>query len=271
MGIAVDLFHIVVLSVVQGLTEFLPVSSSGHLILVPKLLGWPDQGHLMDVAVHLGTLAAVLLYSRKDVGRMIVGLWMLVRGKRDPGARLAFLILVATLPVIPAGFLMEKFEDSFRNLALVGWTTLGYGALLWIVDRATLTVKRMEHVSYLEAFLIGIAQCLALVPGTSRSGVTMTAARLFGYERAEAARFSFLMSIPTISAAGLLAVLHIVKSGDAEMGADALLAAGFSFLTGLVAIWILMAWLKRATFTPFAVYRLALGGALLFLAYGLGW
>lgn len=269
-GVWVTLLQILVLAVVQGITEFLPISSSGHLVLVPAVTGWPDQGLDMDVAVHVGTLLAVLLYFRRDVWGMAVGVTRIARGRRDPLGRLALQIVVATLPVVVAGFLLRDVIGTVgRLIAVIGWTTLVYGILLWVIDRLCMTVKRAEHMTWSDTLVIGVAQVLALVPGTSRSGITMTAARMLGYERGEAARISMLLSIPTILGAGVLSGWHIAESGDWQLTHAALIAAGLAFLAALVAIALLMAWLKRASYTPFAIYRIVLGLGLLAWAYGM--
>ncbi|MEQ8195310.1 MAG: undecaprenyl-diphosphate phosphatase [Rhodospirillales bacterium] len=263
------LLHIVVLALVQGISEFLPVSSSGHLALVPILTGWPDQGLIVDVAVHVGTLIAVLLYFWRDIVMMIMGLWRFVRGRKDPGARLAGLLVVATIPVVGAGYVLnDHFPDYLRSLEVIAWTTLGFGILLYIADKLGMTVRRIEHLRIGDAVIIGIAQVLALVPGTSRSGITMTAARIVGMERPDAARFSMLMSIPAILGAGTLKTLELIERGDAQLTSAALTAGGLAFVAALIAIAALMAWLKRASFTPFVIYRILLGGGLLALSYG---
>jgi undecaprenyl-diphosphatase len=266
----VSLTQIIVLAVVQGLTEFLPISSSGHLALVPMLTKWPDQGLPMDVAVHVGTMFAVVIYFWRDLWAMTVGLARFVRGKRDPAARLAIQIIVATIPVLAAAWAFERcVGDAVRVMTVIGWTTLVYGILLYAADRACLTVKRVEHATYGDALIIGMAQILALVPGTSRSGITMTAARLLGYERPEAAKFSFLMSVPTIAAGGFWLILKLREANDTALTDDALAAMALAFATGFVAIAFMMRWLRRSSFTPFVIYRLILGAVVLSLAYGL--
>lgn len=263
------LLHIVVLALVQGITEFLPISSSAHLILVPRFTDWPDQGLAMDVAVHVGTLLAVMLYFWRDLVFMVSGLWRLTKGKRDPGAKLSFQIVVATIPVVIAGLLFSKFvPDGLRSIEVIAWATLGFGVLLFVTDKIGMTIRRIEHLTYMDAIIIGLAQVLALIPGTSRSGITMTAARLLGFERAESARFSMLMSIPTIMAAGILIGKKIYESGDTQLTSDAIMAGGLAFSSALLIIFFMMAWLKRASFTPFVIYRLLLGGALLTVVYG---
>lgn len=260
--------HLIVLAIVQGITEFLPISSSAHLILVPYLTGWPDQGVMLDVAVHVGTLGAVVVYFRRDVWDMIVGLARLLAGRRNPGARLALQIVAATVPVVIAGWFVKQYGvEHLRRIDVIAWATLGFGVLLYFVDRMSMTVRRIEHMVFGSALLIGCAQVLALIPGTSRSGITMTAARWMGYERTEAARFSMLMSIPVIVAAGALEGLDLYRAGDAELTVSVAVAVVLAFGAALAAIGLMMRWLERASFTPFVVYRVVLGGALLWLTY----
>ena len=261
--------HIVVLALIQGVSEFLPVSSSGHLALTPLLAGWPDQGLTMDIAVHVGTLGAVMLYFWRDIAGMLSGLLMAARGRSDPHARLAGLIVLATIPVIGVGLLLNSYGvDGLRSINVIAWATLGFGIVLWITDKAGMTLRRVEHLGIGDAIIIGLAQVLALIPGTSRSGITMSAARMLGMERADAARFSMLLSIPTILGAGTLAGLELYQSGDARLTSDAFLAAGLAFIAALISIAVLMAWLKRSSFTPFVIYRIILGCGLLAFSYG---
>ena len=261
-------FHLVVLALVQGITEFLPISSSGHLILVPVLTGWPDQGLVLDVAVHVGTLGAVLLYFRRDVWQMLAGVALLIAGRRNPGARLALLLVAATVPVVVAGAGLKYVgSEGLRNVTVIGWTTLVFGVVLFAADRWCLTLRRIEHMPMASALAIGLAQVLALVPGTSRSGITMTAARALGYERQAAARFSMLLSIPVIIAAGTLEGLELYAAGDAVLTASVAIAVALAFVSALGAIGFLMKWLRRASFTPFVIYRIGLGAYLLWLAY----
>jgi undecaprenyl-diphosphatase len=264
----VSTLQIVVLAVVQGITEFLPISSSAHLILTPHLFGWPDQGLLVDLAVHIGSLVAVLVYFWRDILMMLYGLPRLFTDPRDPGARLIVLILVATIPAVVIGvFAKHTVETEFRSIALIGWTTVIWGIVLYIGDRWGATVRRIEHLTVGTALVIGIAQAIAMVPGTSRSGITMTTARFLGLQRADAARFSFLLSIPTIAGAGILGVKDLMQTGSAELQHDALFAAIIACATAFGAIWFLMNYLKRATFTPFVIYRVLLGLGLLTWVY----
>ncbi len=263
-------FHLVVLALVQGVTEFLPISSSAHLVLVPWITGWKDQGLILDVAVHVGTLGAVMAYLWRDIVDMLDGLWGALKGKgMNAEARLAFYLVFATLPVIAAGYAMTKlYPDGIRSIEVIGWATLGFGVVLWLTDRFGLTLRRMEHLNLSDAMIIGFAQCLALIPGTSRSGITMAAARMLGMERSDCARFSMLLSIPTIVGAGTLEGLKLYQIGNTMEISLALTAIGLSFVAALIAIALMMAWLKRASFMPFVVYRILLGGVLLGAVYG---
>ncbi|MFP4244228.1 MAG: undecaprenyl-diphosphate phosphatase [Ectothiorhodospira sp.] len=268
-----DPLQIVVLAIVQGITEFLPISSSAHLILFPRLAGWEDQGLAFDVAVHLGTLLAVVGYFRRDVlamgrdwGR---SLWL---RRRVGDSRLAWAVLLGTVPVGLCGLLFnDVISQALRSPLVIAWTTLGFGLLLWLSDGVARRVPRPrdEHsLTRLDILLIGCAQALALVPGTSRSGITMTAGLLLGLSRAAAARFSFLLSIPVILLAGGLSTWELV-SGDhpvewVAMGAGVVLSA----LSAYACIHLFLRLLDRLGFLPFVLYRLLLGGMLLFLFRG---
>lgn len=263
--------QIAVLALVQGITEFLPISSSGHLILVPLLTGWPDQGLLLDVAVHVGSLVAVMMYFWRDLRSMLRGLvgWRGERPLEEPGRRLIALVVVGTVPVVLAGLALKLAgTENLRSATVIGWTTLGFGLLLYVADRLGPQERGVQQMGFGSAWAIGLAQVLALIPGTSRAGITMTAARALGLRRDEAARFSMLLSIPTITAAGVLLGLDLIALGETELRADVLLATLLAFLSAWLAIALLMRWLQRATFTPFVLYRCFLGVALLAYAYG---
>ena len=272
-NLIVPFLQILILAAIQGITEFLPISSSGHLILVPNFIGLVDQGLMMDVAVHVGTLAAVIIYFWRDILGMITALFRIFQQmanhrKFDAEFWLFCKLVIATLPTITAGFYDNKYMGAdLRTLELIGWTTLSFGILLFIADKINMTVRKMEHISFRGAFFIGLMQAVALVPGTSRAGITMTAARFLGVERQDAARFSLLLSIPTIIGAGVLKGFELSETENTVLIYDVLMLAGFSFLFALVAISLLMVWLRRASFTPFVIYRILLGSMLLGIVY----
>ena len=201
-----DIAQVLVLALIQGFTEFLPISSSAHLILPGRILGWDDQGLAFDAAVHLGSLTAVFLYFRTDLGSLTRSVWAHVRGGQSTtDSRFAYCLLIASLPIIPVGFISRYFvEAELRNTLVIALTTIGFGFALLIADYIQSTSKRNLEDSELglkSALLIGMAQCLALIPGTSRSGITITTALLAGHSRQSAARISFLISIPAIAGA----------------------------------------------------------------------
>lgn len=269
-----DTSHMIILALIQGITEFLPISSSGHLVLLPAVTSFADQGQLFDVAAHFGTLGAVLLYVRKEIIAMTIG--MATFGTRDKGGlSLALMVIIASLPVILVGLLVELLEPAFLRLAItVAFANLIFAGLLYKADKDYPDTKQADHMTMRDAFFIGVAQIFALIPGTSRSGVTMTAARARGFSRVAAARFSMIMAVPVIAGATLLKSRHFFGDTAAAVGSDTALqagiVAGLSFITALGAITLLMRWLSRADFTIFVYYRLALGLCLIgALALGL--
>lgn len=263
------LTQLTVIALIQGITEFLPVSSSGHLILIPRLTGWQDQGLLIDIAVHVGTLGAVMVYLWRDIALMLCGVWKPAQVRRNPGLRLSGQLAVATIPIlVVGGVVLAEAGDALRSAEVVGWATLGFGMLLLMSDHLTVTINRLEHMTWGRALLIGLAQVLALIPGASRAGVTITAARWLGFERTDAARFSMLMSIPTILAAGAAGAWKLAEAGTPQVWGDALVAAALAFVSAFVAILLMMSWLRRASFTPFFWYRIALGAGILWWVYG---
>ena len=272
-----DTLHIVWLALIQGLTEFLPVSSSAHLILVPSLLGWPDQGLAFDVAVHLGTLIAVIAYFRRDVVTLFFA-WigsvnaLLGRGGSpdrtpSPEARLAWGVILST---IPAGLVGLAFKDvievHFRSPLVIATTTILFGLLLWYADRRARLQRDELSLGWGDFLIIGGAQALALVPGTSRSGITITAGLLLGLTREAAARYSFLLSMPIIVLSGLGVTRDLVQStGPVDwtaLGLGTFLAAVSAF----ACIHLFLATINRLGMTPFVIYRLALG-VLLFIVF----
>ena len=231
-------WHLVLLALVQGITEFLPISSSAHLVLLPRIMHWPDQG------VARARLA-------KD-------------GEWERSRQLVWALVIATLPVVVLGYLFMKtgLVDALRRVDVIAATSIGFGALLWAADRWAPTARRLEGLTLRHALMIGLAQALALVPGTSRSGITMTAARALGFSRPDAARFSMLLAIPTILAASTLGALTLLEEGPDAPWTDALVVLGLSALVAYAGIAGLMRWLDRHDFGPFVVYRLVLGGLL---------
>ena len=264
------LFHLFLIAVIQGVTEFLPVSSSGHLVLLPALTGLEDQGQTLDVAVHVGTLFAVVLYFRRDVARVIAGLPKVARRQiDDQNAWLALCLIIATIPVIVAGliFKVTGLSDLLRSITVIGWMMLIFGLVLYWADRTGLRDKTASEWSLKHAGFMGLAQVLALVPGTSRSGITITAARKLGYERRDAARLAMLMSIPTILASGVLLGGEAVMTMNVALLRDSAIAALFAFFAALAALALMMHFLKSTSFTPYVVYRVALGLLLLWIGY----
>ena len=263
--------HLFLVALIQGVTEFLPVSSSGHLILLPRLTGMADQGLVIDVAVHVGTLGAVILYFWRDVARGLAGLPRLVRGRVDtPGARLALGLVIATIPVVLAGLVLSVtgLERMMRSTAVIGWTMLIFGLVLWWADRRGATALTEVDWTPRHAWIMGLWQAVALIPGTSRSGITISAARWLGYERQEAARLAMLMSIPTIVASGVLLGIDVAQEADSQMARDGAVAAALAFVAALGALTLMMRLLRSISFTPYVIYRVVLGVILLAIAYG---
>lgn len=274
------LLHIIILALVQGITEFLPISSSGHLILVPIVTGWPDQGVLIDVAAHVGTLTAVMIYFWQDTR----GLFMALLGSLGvkPAKRkiegtvyhkLFWALVIATLPIIISGIIFKSagWLNLMRTAEVIGWTSIIFGLLLYWADKVSAVSKTLDKMAIKPALIIGLSQVLALIPGTSRAGITMTAGRWLGFSRTEAARFSMLLSIPTILGAGIFGALDLLENGSDAAIMDGLLVAAFSGFVAFFAIHFFMRWLTHASMTIFVVYRVLLGLGLLFMVYWNGW
>ncbi|MDJ0859192.1 MAG: undecaprenyl-diphosphate phosphatase [Dinoroseobacter sp.] len=265
-----SLFHLFLVATIQGLTEFLPVSSSGHLILLPELTGMQDQGQVIDVAVHVGSLCAVILYFRADVVAATIGFGRLLRGKVDTqGAFLALCLSLATVPVILLGAALHLLglSDALRSMEVIGWTMLGFGLLLYWADQRGETARTANEWTLKDAAIMGLWQALALIPGTSRSGITITGGRFLGYAREDAARLAMLMSIPTIIASGVLLGGEVMMDANAALARDGAIAALFAFVSALLALHFMMRLLRSVSFTPYVVYRVALGLVLLTIAY----
>lgn len=264
------LFHLFLVAVIQGITEFLPVSSSGHLILLPKLTGIDDQGQTIDVAVHIGTLVAVVLYFWADVKSALNGTLRLVQGKIDTqGAFLSLCLIIATIPVVLLGLVLHVtgIDDMMRSTAVIGWTMLIFGLVLYWTDQKGETAKIAARWTIKDAVIMGLWQALALIPGTSRSGITISGARILGYAREDAAKLAMLMSIPTILASGALLGAEVVLDGNALIWRDAGIAVTFAFVAALLALSLMMRLLRSVSFTPYVIYRVILGIILLAIAY----
>ena len=256
------LIQLIVLAIIQGITEFLPISSSAHLILAPLAVkGWADQGPLIDVAAHVGSLGAVLIYFRSETAMLFRGGVDTLRFKASDDRKLFLLIAAATIPTLAlAGvFVVLNISDALRSPWVIGWTSIIFGILLWHADRAPTARSGLEKLTWRDALSVGAAQMIALVPGVSRSGVTMTMARYLGWSRPEAARFSMLLAIPTILALGFFATLEIISEGAGATMTSAAIVAGLSFACAYGAIAVLMRLTQRMSFTPFVIYRVIFG------------
>ena len=263
----------IVLGLIQGLTEFLPVSSSGHLILVPRAFGWPDQGLAFDAALHLGTLAALVAYFRGELIGVMIG---------SVSRRLGAVVLVATVPAGLAALAFGDYiETSLRWPLLIAFTTAFWGVVMLVADRRAAppiaassaggrltTIDPLERVGWGQGLSVGVAQALALIPGTSRSGITITTGLFAGLDRATAARYSFLLGIPITAAAGLKKAFDLSRGGlPAGEAGPLAVAILVSFLSGWFAVWFLVSYLKRRSLTPFVVYRLALAALIVAVWY----
>lgn len=265
-----SLFYLFLVALIQGVTEFLPVSSSGHLILLPYFVGIDDQGQAIDVAVHIGTLGAVIVYFWKDVKIGLLGVPRMLTGKIDtPGAKLAFLLLIATIPVILLGLVLKVtgLSDAMRSIRVIGWTMLLFGLALYWFDQKGVTDKTEQDWSLKDAIILGLWQAVALIPGTSRSGITITGARALGYTREDGAKIAMLMSIPTILASGILLGAEVAGDADWALMKYAGIGAAFAFIAALGALTLMMRLLKSVSFTPYVIYRVILGIALLAISY----
>jgi undecaprenyl-diphosphatase len=256
--------HAAVLGLVQGLTEFLPVSSSGHLILVPHVFGWQDQGLHVDAALHMGTLAALVAYFHRELRAMISGAL---------SRRVAALIVVATIPAGLAGLLFGGMvETNLRSPLLIAFTTAFWAVIMWVADRQTVAGAtgggdQLERIRWSSGLAVGVAQAIALIPGTSRSGITITTGLFTGLDRPTAARYSFLLGIPITAAAGLLKSAQLLDTGvPADAIGPLLFAVLVSFISGWLAVWFLVNYLKRRSLLPFVIYRLILSTIILLVA-----
>jgi undecaprenyl-diphosphatase len=261
--------QIIVLAVVQGLTEFLPVSSSGHLILVPAFFGWADQGLVFDIAVHFGSLGAVCIYFRNDVAGLLRGAGDILTGRGGSlQARMAWCIGIGTVPAAIVGLLLAGWIAAhLRSPFVVVATLAGYGILMAVVDRFAPRDRDISMIGIKDAVIVGVAQALALVPGTSRSGITITAGRLLGFRRQDAARFSFLLSVPVILLATMLQVVKLVTGDEPVAWENLAVAALISGIVAYLSIDIFMRFVSVLGLLPFAIYRLLLASVILYVLY----
>lgn len=260
-----DIVQIIILAIVQGLTEFLPISSSAHLILVPLVLEWPDQGLVFDVAVHLGSLIAVVLYFRQEVMSMLID-WSknLAGGVSTNQSRLAWWIILGTIPAVIVGFLFKGIiETELRSPWVIALATIFFGLLLWVADLRKAKLRNVSQLNFIDVITIGCFQALALIPGTSRSGITMTAGLMLGLTRQAAARFSFLLSIPIIFASGTLQTLELLQASHDIDWFALFLALGLSAISAGICIHLFLSLIEKIGMLPFVIYRLLLGVVLI--------
>ena len=267
-------YQVIILALIQGLTEFLPISSSAHLILPSQILNWQDQGLAFDLAVHVGTLIAVLIFLRKDISSMLLSCWKVILGKGiDNEAKLAMLIVLGTLPAVIIGFFIKDFvESNLRSVLVIAIASIVFGLLLAFVDLKS-SFKKQRELSALNVsnvLFIGFAQALAFIPGTSRSGITITVALALGFTRQSALRFSFLLSIPLILAGGLLSALDMFAAQTTTTAwADVAVATLVAGISAYACIQLFMNWVDRVGMIPFVIYRVILGAVLLVFYFAL--
>ncbi len=262
-----DFWHTLALAILQGLTEFLPISSSAHLILLPRLLGWSDQGLAFDIAVHVGTLMAVVLYFRTELTVMARDWGSSLGGQpQTTESRLAWAVLFGTIPVGLAGLLFNStVETSLRSPMVIAVATIGFGLLLWMSDALGMKVRDEHRLNWKDVLVVGMAQALALIPGTSRSGITMTAGLSMGLSRSGAARFSFLLSIPVILLAGSFEVVELARQSDPVEWNALITGTITSAISAYFCIEFFLKLIERIGMFPFVLYRLLLGTVLLVL------
>lgn len=260
----ISLTHVIIIALIQGLSEFLPVSSSAHLIIIPKLLGWQDQGQVIDVAVHFGTLGAVACYFWRDLLLMLNGIIRLTSEEFIKGRQLFMQLIVATIPAVVIGSFVNYFASGLlRGLSIIAWSSLIFGGILYLADLKGPKNMGTKDMTYGRAFLIGLIQSFAFIPGASRLGSCLTAFRILGFNRTDSVHYAYLMSMPLIIAATALVTYKALKLGSAPIGKEVLLAVGLSFLVGLGAINFMMRWVRQGSFAIFAIYRILLGLGLL--------
>lgn len=263
------IYEIIILAIIQGLTEFLPISSSAHLILPEQILGWKSHGLAFDVAVHVGSLLAVMIYFREDIVRLTAAWFTSGFCKQQSSdSRLAWWVIIGTIPAGLCGFLMKDWiELNARSALIIAITTIIFGLLLWYADAKATQRKTIHQITLKDTLFIGFAQAMAIIPGTSRSGVTMTAGLMLGLDRESAARFSFLLSIPIILAAGLFSGLDLLEAKHQVDWAALIYGAAFSFVAAYLCIHLFLNFISRIGMLPFVIYRLVLGAVLLIFVF----
>ena len=249
--------EILILSAIQGISEFLPVSSAAHLVLVSKYYAFANQNLLIDICLHLGSLVGIIIYFR-------AGLFDFIKNKN-----FLIKILVGTIPIIPIGYILyqTKLIDQLRNLEVIGWMSLIFGILLYISDRSKVTKKIDTEFTNKSALFIGLFQVFALIPGVSRSGITITSGRMLGFNRFDSARISFFLSIPTLAAASIMGIYNIYREGSAELNFLAIVAVIFSFIFSYITIALFFNFIKKFSLNIFIVYRIILSLFILAIVY----
>ena len=249
--------EILILSIIQGITEFLPVSSAAHLVLVGKYYEFVNQSLLIDISLHLGSLIAIIFYFRNDFFSFIKNKKFLIK------------ILIGTIPIIPVGYILYQtgLIQQFRSLEIIGWMSLIFGVLLYISDKSKITKKIDKAFTNKSAIFVGLFQVLALIPGVSRSGITITAGRFLGFNRFESAKISFFLSIPTLTAASLLGIYNIYKEGSIELNFLAIIAVIFSFTFSYITIALFLKFIQEFSLNIFIIYRIALSVFILLIVY----
>ena len=262
--------HIFLVSILQGLTEFLPISSSAHLIILPTIMAVKDQGILIDISVHLGSLLALLVFFRKDSLNLVKGAYFLGKfNLKDKKAQLVLQLILATIPVLIVGlfFKIHDFNSLLRSIELIGWTMIFFGVFLFFSDQFGKTKKRASSWNYKDSIIMGAFQVIALIPGVSRSGITISGARLLGYEKYDAIKLSMLMSIPTILASGALLIPGLINGSNSVSFLELFVSFMLSFFSAMLALSFLINFLSMLSFTPYIIYRIALGFFLLWQVY----
>ena len=249
--------EILILSAIQGISEFLPVSSAAHLVLVSKYYSFTNQNVLIDLCLHLGSLIAIIIYFRNDLFHFVKNKNFLIK------------ILVGTIPIIPVGYILyqTKLIDQLRSLEVIGWMSLIFGILLYVSDRSKVTKKIDTTFTNKSAIIIGLFQILALIPGVSRSGITITSGRMLGFNRFDSAKISFFLSIPTLAAASTLGIYNIYKVGSAELNFLAIIAVIFSFIFSYFTIALFIKFIQKFSLNIFIIYRIILSLFILGIVY----